>query len=176
MERMDIFTPEPLPEAEVLALIASAGEEPVLKLRQMMTERWTLGELHGVHHWDRVLRNGMLLSGPGVDCKVVAYFAYTHDACRQNDDEDREHGPRAVALIDAIRDAWLGDLSPEQLLVLKKAVAGHTVQLRTEDPTVNACFDADRLDLLRAGIIPDPARMASAKGAALAQQIRDALI
>ena len=36
---------------------------------------------------------------------------------------------------------------------------------RTGNPTVDACFDADRLDLMRVGIIPDSKRMATERGA-----------
>ena len=34
--------------------------------------------------------------------------------------------------------------------------------------TIDAYFDSDRLDLPRAGIIPDPAQMATKEGAVLA--------
>ena len=35
----------------------------------------------------------------------------------------------------------------------------HTVVSRTGDITVNICFDSDRMDLLRVGILPVPERM-----------------
>jgi hypothetical protein len=41
------------------------------------------------------------------------------------------------------------------------ACAGHTTGRWHPDPTVQACWDSDRLDLLRAGIRPDPARLGS---------------
>lgn len=175
MERLEIVDPVILPEDDVQKLIATTGAQRVAALRNMMDGRWKLGDLHGIHHWDRVLRNGLLLSEPGTDTMVVAYFAYLHDACRENDGEDPDHGPRAAALIDSLKADWLGELSEGQILVLQKAVAGHTALLRTGDPTVDACFDADRLDLIRSGIVPDPARMASSRGADLARQIQDTL-
>lgn len=33
------------------------------------------------------------------------------------------------------------------------------MQRSTGDPTIATCWDADRLDLLRVGIRPDPARL-----------------
>ena len=41
---------------------------------------------------------------------------------------------------------------------------------KTGDPTIDACFDADRLDLGRVGIIPDPGRLATEKGKELARK------
>ena len=37
------------------------------------------------------------------------------------------------------------------------------------NPTIDACFDADRLDLWRVRIIPDPARLATEKGKEIAR-------
>ena len=39
------------------------------------------------------------------------------------------------------------------------------------NPTIDACFDADRLDLGRVGITPDPNKMATAKGKELASRL-----
>lgn len=36
---------------------------------------------------------------------------------------------------------------------------------RTGNPTIDACFDADRIDLMRVGIIPNPKRMTTMRGA-----------
>lgn len=47
----------------------------------------------------------------------------------------------------------------------------HTVEHRTGDPTIDACFDADRLDLWRVGIKPDPSLMATEIGADLARTL-----
>ena len=39
------------------------------------------------------------------------------------------------------------------------------------NPTIDACFDADRLDLGRVGITPDPNRMATEKGKEMAKNL-----
>ena len=41
----------------------------------------------------------------------------------------------------------------------------------TGNPTIDACFDADRLDLGRVNTTPDPAKMATAKGKELASKL-----
>ena len=56
---------------------------------------------------------------------------------------------------------------------LKKACELQTTTWRTEDETVNACFDADRLDLGRVGITPDPEKMATVQGRILAEKMME---
>jgi uncharacterized protein len=68
-------------------------------------------------------------------------------------------------LIDEIRDSVLGFLDDKQIGLLKDACALHTTCHRTGNPTIDACFDSDRLDLTRVGIIPDPDKMATKEGA-----------
>ena len=121
--------------------------------------------IHGIEHWDRVARNGELLNVPEADMKVVLSFAYLHDVERDNDGYDEEHGPKAAKLIDEIRESVLGFLDDKQIGLLKEACALHTTCHRTGNPTIDACFDSDRLDLTRVGIIPDPDRMATKEGA-----------
>ena len=55
----------------------------------------------------------------------------------------------------------LGFLDDNQIGLLKDACAFNTTVPRTGNPTIDACFDADRLDLPRAYIIPDPDKMAT---------------
>ena len=127
---------------------------------------------HGIDHWDRVARNGKALYVSGVDIEVVFCFAYLHDVERDYDGYDEEHGPKAAKLIDLIRDSMLGFLNDGQIGLLKDACAFHTTVLRTGEPTIDTCFDADRLDLPRVGIIPDHERMATKNGKEKARQIR----
>lgn len=126
--------------------------------------------IHGIDHWDRVAKNGEALHVPGADLEVVLCFAYLHDVERQSDAYDVEHGPRAAELIDQIRDSVLSFLDDKQIGLLKDACTFHTTCPRTGNPTIDTCFDSDRLDLPRAGIIPDPAQMATKEGAEKAKQ------
>ena len=123
---------------------------------------------HGVEHWDRVYRNGRKLLTQEVDSLVVGLFAYLHDVCRESDSSDLHHGERASILVGQLRDTLLKDLSDVQINLLKEACRLHTVKHKTGDPTIDACFDADRLDLGRVGVTPDPERLATEIGKRLA--------
>ena len=139
------------------------------ELRNYCLNRWPkeLGETHGVEHWDRVARFGKMLYQAGVDMDVVTAFAYLHDSERKDNCEDINHGKRASKLIDTIRASLLIELNDKQIMKLKLACELHTVKHRTGDITIDACFDADRMDLLRVGIKPSPDRMATLHGADL---------
>lgn len=139
------------------------------RIRNFCAEQWPkrLGKSHGVDHWDRVAKFGELLYQEGADIDVIMAFAYLHDSQRENNNEDYEHGPKAAKFIDTIRVSLLSALNDEQIAKLKRACELHTIQDRTGDITIDICFDADRMDLLRVGIKPLPDRMASKKGAEL---------
>ena len=141
------------------------------QVKQWAINRWTLGELHGISHWERVDRNGQLLATPDCDLTVIRLFAYLHDSCRENDAHDINHGPRAAKMIESLRETLLKDLSVHQFKMLQEACRLHTTTHSTGNPTIDACFDADRLDLGRVGITPDPNKMATAKGKELARQL-----
>ena len=131
------------------------------------------GSVHGIAHWDRVAKNADLLNTSDVDLLVVKVFAYIHDVERDDDSYDFQHGPRAAALVDEIRDIELAFLNDGEIRQLKKACELHTTTWRTEDATVNACFDADRLDLGRVGIMPDPDKMATVQGRIMAEKMME---
>ena len=138
------------------------------QIKQWAISRWTLGKTHGLSHWERVERNGLLLATPECDVTVIRLFAYLHDSCRENDGYDEEHGPRAAMMTDGLRGTLLKGLSDKQFKLLQEACRLHTSTHRTGNPTIDACFDADRLDLGRVGITPDPEKMATEKGKQLA--------
>jgi len=142
------------------------------KVRQFAIKHMCLKEdsLHGIHHWERVANLGSCLNVPGADNDVVLCFAYLHDVERQDDGYDEEHGPRAAALINEIRNSSLGFLDDNQIVLLREACALHTVCHRTGNPTIDACFDSDRLDLERVGVVPEPDKMATAEGAERARE------
>lgn len=133
-------------------------------LRQYVKERWTMGESHGLPHWDNVYRNGQFLQDDGVNDRVVQRFAYLQDFCKQDDVNDREHGTRVAEWMVSIRDSLLNSLSDEEFLLLQDACRLHTSTENTGNPTIDTCFDADRLDLGRVGITPLPSKMATKKG------------
>ncbi len=127
--------------------------------------------LHGLAHWWRVRHNGLLLASEiGADLRIVTLFAIFHDSHRNDDGADPQHGPRAAAWLTQAREGStpcscpvtldvLRSLSDTEFSSLHTACNLHTSQIHHPDPTVAACFVADRLDLSRVGFRPDPRRM-----------------
>ena len=116
-------------------------------------------EIHGLDHWNRVLENGLWLAKDSeADLKVIEYFAYLHDCCRENEGYDPKHGPRSVIYAKLHRDVF--DLDDNQFSILIRACAGHTFAMPIgqagNNSTLAICWDADRLDLGRIGIKPNP--------------------
>ena len=68
-----------------------------------------------------------------------------------------------------MRETYLAEVSDEEMELLKEACRLHTTTHRTGNPTIDACFDADRLDLWRVGITPDPEHLATEIGKEIAQ-------
>ncbi|MCE5260074.1 MAG: HD domain-containing protein [Chloroflexi bacterium] len=118
--------------------------------------------VHGISHWARVLENGRSIARcNGADVRVVTLFALFHDACRCNESRDHGHGARGASL--ALNELGaLIPLAPGALELLADACARHTDGLTSDEPTLQACWDADRLDLLRVGIYPNPSLLSSA--------------
>ncbi len=145
------------------------------EVKRFVLNGWALGAIHGQAHWQRVERNGIILSlekkdgalqlRKDVNIKVVRLFAYLHDKCRRSDGADLEHGKRSADMLLTVRDTMLKELTDEEFSLLEQACRLHTIEHKTGIPTVDVCFDADRLDLGRVGIEPLPERMATEQGA-----------
>ncbi len=114
---------------------------------------------HGVAHWARVLENGLRLSSEtGANVEVVQLFAVLHDSRRQNEVTDPQHGPRAAEFALDLRGSVF-DLEDHEFRLLFKACHGHTHERTHPDVTIQTCWDSDRLDLGRVGIMPHPSRL-----------------
>ena len=124
--------------------------------------------IHGPDHWRRVERNGLVLAErTGADIVVVRLFALFHDSRRENEGWDDGHGERGAEYAASLRGhAYHLDDWPFELLHL--ACSRHSDAERHPDPTVGTCWDADRLDLGRAGIRPRPKFMSTEYGRELA--------
>ena len=115
--------------------------------------------IHGAAHWARVRLNGLRLAeleayqNPRLD--VIELFAFLHDHKRLNDGHDPDHGPRA-AKASRFLNGDLFYLDDEGFALLDQAMTGHSDGYTQADITVQICWDADRLDLGRVGILPDP--------------------
>jgi uncharacterized protein len=118
-----------------------------------------LGSIHGEAHWQRVYDNGQLLAErTGAEARIVELFAYLHDSRRLDDGWDRDHGRRAAELVRSLNGSLLA-LSEGELDSLAYACAYHSDGLVEASVTVQTCWDADRLDLGRIGVRPDPCRL-----------------
>lgn len=153
-------------------------EKEIVQVRDFVLQSWQMGEMHGLPHSRRVERNGMLLSMQNgelrgdVCIKVVRYFAYLHDSCRENEGADLEHGVRAANMLHNIRQTILKDFTDDEFALLETACRLHTTKHRTGNITVDICFDADRLDLGRVGLTPNPKLMATSMGAHYAKYFK----
>ena len=121
-------------------------------LRKQFKLNWR--GIHGVSHWARVRRNGLLLSeATGANTTIVELFAFLHDSCRRNDGYDPGHGARAADFAQSLHGSVF-TLSLNELDLLVEACQWHTHGKHSDNMTVQTCWDADRLDLGRVGIRP----------------------
>lgn len=130
--------------------------------------------LHGEQHWQAVAHAGLGLAAatPGCDAPVVFLFALFHDSMRENDGFDPLHGHRAAAFVRRLHPGLHG--LGARLEVLARACELHADGLTSDDPTIGACWDADRLNLWRVGVTPsvDLLSTAAARDAELLAESR----
>ena len=119
--------------------------------------------VHGELHWRTVGANGLWIAESlgDADTHLIFLFALLHDSMRENDGTDPQHGPRAAAFAGQLHDEGLLRISSTQREILQYACAEHTNGLVSGDPTIAACWDADRLDLPRVGVTPNPERFST---------------
>lgn len=123
---------------------------------------------HAEDHWKRVEHYGLWVGQhSGADLLVVRLFALFHDSQREEDSGDPEHGPRAAVYAAQLCGREF-ELAAEQLKLLQLACRDHTRGFTSRNPTIGACWDADRLDLDRVGARPRAEFMSTQMGAQLA--------
>ncbi len=141
-------------------------------IRKQFKPDW--GGLHGISHWARVNDNGIKLCThyPDANNDVVELFAWLHDIGRETDGNDEFHGSTsAILIVDQILGQYvtLDDQQAEEELII--AIRDHSKGLTEGSITTQICWDADRLDLGRLGILPLPERLCT-KYAKTAEMIR----
>ena len=130
-----------------------------------------LNSIHGPRHWKRDSANGLEIALTcGADIEIVQLFALLHDSCRVSDIHDMGHGEQAALYAAKLRGKFL-DLDDRRFGLLQHALAGHAHGKTSPDPTIGTCWDADRLELTRCGIQPDPALMSTEAGRRMAQAL-----
>lgn len=114
---------------------------------------------HGVAHWARVLENGRLIAeNTDANPRIVELFALFHDSKRITESRDPGHGARGAEFAATLRGRFF-QLSDSDFELLHYACTHHTEGMTAADITVQACWDADRLDLGRAMIKPVPEKL-----------------
>jgi len=144
-------------------MLATTGLD---RIRGFAESKFALGHhsVHGPDHWRRVEAVGLeLCKETGADKTVVRLFALLHDSCRLDDGADLLHGPRAADMLGEIA-VKLFTLEPDRLDLLEFAIRHHTGGQISDDPTIGTCWDADRLDIGRVGIIPHQRYMSTEPG------------
>jgi uncharacterized protein len=142
-------------------------------LWQRVTAQFKLGHdsVHGPSHWLTVRRNALYLSRfHDADEQVVRLFALFHDSCRENEFRDPQHGPRGAQLAIEFRGAGHFHLDDARMLLLVTACEIHNGARPQSDATLGVCLDADRLDLGRVGILPDPKRLSTSTARHIARR------
>lgn len=122
--------------------------------------------IHGPSHWRAVGAVAAELAGafargaadgdPHPDPELLLLFALLHDAMREDDGRDLEHGPRAAILLERLRADGTLTLTDVRAEILTETLHDHTNGTLSADPTIGTCWDADRLLIGRVGIVPDP--------------------
>jgi uncharacterized protein len=98
---------------------------------------------------------------------VVRLFALFHDSCRLNEGTDDGHGARGAAYAAKLRGS-VYNLDETSFALLEEACVWHTDRDFSDHPTIGTCWDADRLDLGRVGMIPNPKFMSTPFGKEIA--------
>ena len=110
--------------------------------------------VHGPGHWARVRYHALMIGrATEADLLVVELFAFLHDSRRLNEYKDPEHGSRAASYAEELNGKFF-QLSEEQIEKLCHAMTFHSDGGIHADPTIQTCWDADRLDLGRVGKKP----------------------
>jgi len=134
--------------------IAPSTRALLMHVRERFALDWD--GIHGAKHWARVRHYGLRIGRlRGADLQIIELFAFLHDSCRENDWSDPHHGDRAADFAANLNGRFF-DLSPTRMDTLCFAILGHSNGHVAQDVTIQTCWDADRLDLGRVGIVPDP--------------------
>lgn len=111
-------------------------------------------EPHGQNHWQDVANiAGAIAQRENTDVFGAQVFGLVHDCCRENDNDDPQHGPRAAHWI-TNSPKIIRLIGPETAQRVAKACEIHTLPITTQDPFCGACLDADRITLHRVGFNP----------------------
>lgn len=148
-----------LPEYVTLKRYTSLRRSAELRqIHRLAVAEFKLGldSIHGPNHWEDVERKVMAIAKEScADMMVCRLFAILHDCKRENEHKDDLHGTRSSRFIKELYEQGKLPINESQLEKLMIACVNHTKGFTTNDPTIGSCWDADRMDLVRVGKIPD---------------------
>lgn len=109
-------------------------------------------KIHGINH----LRQVAYLAGRFAysinECEETAIIGgYLHDCARENDGNGNSHAHESALLATKIISKFYPEINIERVY---NAIFFHADGLITDDPFIGCIWDADRLNLVRIGIIP----------------------
>ena len=121
---------------------------------------------HGPSHWQNVFKNGFEIakSNNKIDLELVYLFSIIHDSKRKNESIDSEHGDRAAESLNLLTKLKLIDLNQNDFKLLEYAIRFHEKGKISSDINIGCCWDSDRLDLFRVGIIPSKKYLSTNEG------------
>lgn len=116
-----------------------------------------IDSIHGYNHWKSVEKIGHYIADSnGADKKLISMFAFLHDIGRTVQFAEPGHGEKSAEIIKEIFKKEYLELNDEQYAKLLEAVSEHDKSdAKSDDITIQTCWDADRLDLPRVYILPD---------------------
>jgi hypothetical protein len=85
--------------------------------------------------------------------RVRVLFGFIHDCCRCSEGRDRDHGARAAAFAQSLQGLYFR-LNHDELDLFSEACAWHSDGGITDEPTIGACWGADRINFVRPGTTP----------------------
>ena len=141
------------------------------KIWQLNTDQFALSSmsLHGPVHWRQVESNALqLAAGNGANETLVRLFAVYHDAKRENEGYDPQHGYRAADLMLEHLEQNVFTLDDADVQTLVTALQLHNDGKTSDDLVIGTCWDADRMDLRRVAIKIDAKYMSTKLGKAFA--------
>ena len=112
--------------------------------------------IHGYMHWKRVFENGyqIINSNKKIDAEIVFLFSIIHDTKRVNEYKDILHAERAAESLKLLKKLHYINLNKDRYKILDYAIRNHEKGDVSDNVTIGCCWDSDRLDLFRVGIIP----------------------
>jgi uncharacterized protein len=126
---------------------------------------------HGMDHFLDVARSAGEIAAvtPGANFVGAVLAAAYHDLGRYHDNPDPEHGRRSAKIVKRydLLVPWRSLINEKEVL---DAIKYHTDGKVTTNPTMGSLWDADRLELHRVGILPDPRLMSTVEGKKRAQE------